>query len=69
MDKAPIRGTKSLQDIYERCHFLITKPSCSFEVTSDDHWKQAMKIEMMKIKKNKTYHLVDKPENQKNHKS
>ncbi|WRX22864.1 Reverse transcriptase [Theobroma cacao] len=65
VDEEPFRGTVSLEDIYEICHIAIAEPQSYSEVAADEHWKQAMEAEMMMIRKNNTWSLVDKPKNQK----
>jgi len=65
-DDPPIRGTKLLSDIYQRCNVAIYEPTCCEEVLKDLKWKNAMEEEMPMIqKKNKTWELVDRPEDRK----
>ncbi|EOY13053.1 Uncharacterized protein TCM_031572 [Theobroma cacao] len=61
VDEMPMRGTRSLSDVYVRCHVAISEPSSYAEATSDEHWKQAMEAKMKMIWKNKTWVLVDRP--------
>ncbi|WRX13679.1 Integrase [Theobroma cacao] len=60
VDEMPVGGTKSLSDVYARCHVAISEPSSYVEAASDEHWKQAMEVEMNMIWNNKTWVLVDK---------
>ena len=52
-DDPPIRGTKLLSDIYQRCNVAICEPACCEEVLKDLKWKNAMEEEMPMIKKKK----------------
>jgi hypothetical protein len=61
-DDPPIRGTRLLSDIYQRCNIAVCEPACCEEALKDPKWKNAMKEEMSMIQKNKTWELVDKPE-------
>lgn len=64
-DDPPIRVTRLLSDIYQRCNVAICEPACCEEELKDQKWKNAMEEEMSMIKKNKTWELVDKPEDRK----
>ena len=64
-DEPPIRGTKLLSDIYQRCNVAIYKPTGYEKALKDIKWKKAMEEEMSMIQKNKTWNLVDKPEGRK----
>ncbi|KAK5844262.1 hypothetical protein PVK06_000398 [Gossypium arboreum] len=58
VDDEPIRGTRTLADVYERAHVAQEEP-CSFEeVEADEGWKQAMANEIAMIEKNQTWELV-----------
>ncbi|CAJ2636761.1 unnamed protein product [Trifolium pratense] len=61
-DDPPIRGTRLLSDIYQRCNVAVCEPACCEEALKDPKWKNAMEEEMSMIQKNKTWELVDKPE-------
>lgn len=50
----PVRGTRTLEDIYARCNIATLEPA-----------SYAMQEEMNMIKKNNTWHFVDRPNNQK----
>ncbi|WRX29551.1 Integrase [Theobroma cacao] len=60
-----VRGTRSLQNIYERCSSVIMEPNSFTKASKDKRWLQAMHDEIEMIKKNQTWHLVDRPANQK----
>ncbi|EOY13666.1 Uncharacterized protein TCM_032303 [Theobroma cacao] len=65
VDEPPVRGTRSLQDIYSRCYVFVIEPSSFAEVAVDEKWKQVMEVEMSMIRKNQTWILVKKPDKQK----
>ncbi|WRX29372.1 Reverse transcriptase [Theobroma cacao] len=65
VDEPPVRGARSLQDIYSRCYVFVTEPSSFAEVPVDEKWKQAMEVEMSMIRKNQTWILVKKSDKQK----
>ncbi|EOY32548.1 Uncharacterized protein TCM_040529 [Theobroma cacao] len=64
IDDIPVRGIRSLQDIYEQCNVAITDPCSYIEAASDEQWKLAMEAEMTMIKRNQTWILVDRPKHQ-----
>ena len=65
VDDTPIRDTKYLVDIYQRCNVAVLEPT-SFEAAKDDHrWMSAMKEELIVIEKNQTWELVEKPKDRK----
>ncbi|KAG8490933.1 hypothetical protein CXB51_014728 [Gossypium anomalum] len=64
-DDAPIRGTRTLPDIYERCSMTIVEPSCYVEAVKEECWQEAMEAELKMIQKNDTWELVNRPENRK----
>jgi len=54
--------TRSLQDIYETCNFITIEPE-SFKVgVKEEIWRKAMEEEIKTIEKNKTWELVDCPQ-------
>ncbi|WRX12864.1 Reverse transcriptase [Theobroma cacao] len=61
VDHLPVRGTISLQEIYQRCHVAMIEPSSFDEAFKYDNWRKAMQIELEMIKKNKTWQLVQRP--------
>ncbi|KAG8492723.1 hypothetical protein CXB51_010438 [Gossypium anomalum] len=64
-DDAPIRGTRTLADIYERCAMTIVEPSCYAKAVKEECWQEAMEAELKMIQKNDTWELVNRPENRK----
>ncbi|EOY20321.1 Cysteine-rich RLK (RECEPTOR-like protein kinase) 8 [Theobroma cacao] len=61
VDEASVRGVRSIQNIYERCHMAITEPNSYEDAAVYEHWVTAMKKELNMIVKNKTWSLVDRP--------
>ncbi|KAL4354076.1 hypothetical protein GQ457_06G014380 [Hibiscus cannabinus] len=57
----PIRGTRLLSDVYERCSVAVLEPTNFEEAFSSEGWKKAMQNEMSMIQKNQTWVLVDRP--------
>ena len=64
-DHVPVRGIRTLQDVYERCSLVVTEPTSSIEARSIDVWRKAMLQELSLIEKNKTWKLADLPRNKK----
>ncbi|KAG8493852.1 hypothetical protein CXB51_011146 [Gossypium anomalum] len=64
-DDAPIRGTKNLTDIYERCAMTLVEPSCYAEAAKESCWQEAMEAELKMIQKNDTWELVNRLANRK----
>ncbi|KAK2398761.1 putative mitochondrial protein [Trifolium repens] len=52
---------KDLSDIYARCNYCVVEPENFDEAIKEDVWRNAMQEEMNAIEKNKTWHLVEKP--------
>ena len=65
VDNIPVRGTKLLYDIYHRCNIAVCEPAGFEEAKMDKKWMVAMKEELHMIEKNKTWLLVDKPQDRK----
>ncbi|GLT43009.1 hypothetical protein SLA2020_169860 [Shorea laevis] len=63
IDDVPVRGTRTLEDVYNRCNVAITEPSCLQDAMSSEEWKTAMQEELNMIEKNATWKLVDRPTN------
>ncbi|KAL2497283.1 cysteine-rich RLK (RECEPTOR-like protein kinase) 8 [Abeliophyllum distichum] len=61
----PPRGTRPLNDVYERCYMAIIEPNNYEEAAKYPEWIEAMKDEMEMIHKNQTWELVQRPTNQK----
>ncbi|KAG8496293.1 hypothetical protein CXB51_009141 [Gossypium anomalum] len=62
VDDLPVRGTRSIADVYQRCNVAIVEPSSYEEAARDMNWKKAMEAEMDMIQKNQTWDLVERPE-------
>ena len=65
VDDAPVRGTRSIADIYQRCNVAIVEPSSYEEAARSKSWKKAMEAEIDMIHKNDTWDLVDRPDQKK----
>ena len=61
VDDQPVRGTKSLEDIYARCNVAVIEPTGFQEAMQDKKWFSAMEEELGMIEKNHTCQLVQKP--------
>ena len=62
-DDTPVRGTRSLLDVYQRCNIAVCEPADFEEAKLDQNWLAAMKEELLMIKRNNTWELVDRPQN------
>ena len=65
LDDVPVRGTRSLDEIFERCDVALQEPTCYDEATKENGWRIAMEEKLKMINKNGTWKLVDRPKNQK----
>lgn len=54
IDDEPVRGTRSLAEIYERSNVAVLEPSNFAEAKEDHKWFAAMQEEMTMIQKNQT---------------
>ena len=61
IDHIPVRGTKLLSDIYNKCNVAVLEPADYEEAAKDLKWIEAMKEELRMIEKNQTWALVDRP--------
>ncbi|KAL2345957.1 hypothetical protein Fmac_007242 [Flemingia macrophylla] len=61
VDDQPIRGTRSLSDIYQRCNVAVMEPVDYNEAATDSKWVSAMKEELDMIEKHQTWELTEKP--------
>lgn len=64
-DDVPVRGYRSISDIYQRCNVAVCEPADLQEALENPKWKHAMKEELFMIEKNQTWELVDKPQDRK----
>jgi hypothetical protein len=62
---SPPRGTRPLNEIYERCYMAIVEPNSYVEVAKHPKWIDAMEEEMKMIQKNQTWELVPRPTDKK----
>ncbi|KAG8499415.1 hypothetical protein CXB51_005894 [Gossypium anomalum] len=65
IDDPPVRGTRTIADIYHRCNVATIEPSSYEEAARNRNWKKAMEAELEMIRKNETWDLVDKPDQKK----
>ncbi|KAM7516070.1 hypothetical protein LguiA_005653 [Lonicera macranthoides] len=65
MDDVPVRGTRSLSDVYQRCNVAVREPAGYEEAATDQKWIAAMKEELKMIEKNQTWELVERPKHKK----
>ncbi|TYK29919.1 Retrovirus-related Pol polyprotein from transposon TNT 1-94 [Cucumis melo var. makuwa] len=65
VDDASMRGTRLLSDIYERCNVAVCEPANYAETKKNQRWVAAMEEELSMIEKNKTWILVDRPQDRK----
>ena len=56
-----VRGTRPLNEIYERCNVALSDPINVHEAMARKEWRQAMQDEIDVINKNDTWSLVTKP--------
>ena len=65
IDDVPMRGTRLLSDIQERCNIAVCESTDYEEAKKDQRWIVAMKEELSMIEKNKTWILVERPQDRK----
>jgi len=65
VDDKPVRGTRLLSDIYQRCNVVVMEPIGYEEAINDKKWINAMKEKLKMIEKDHTGELVDKPNHKK----
>ena len=65
VDEAPIKGTRSLDDIYQSCNVAVLEPAEFEKAKKDPKWIDAMKEKLRMIEKNQTWKLVDMPSHKK----
>lgn len=53
IDGTPVRGTRLLSDIYQRCNIAVCEPVDFAEAKKDQKWVAAMEEELSMIKKTK----------------
>jgi uncharacterized protein YpiB (UPF0302 family) len=57
----PVRGTRSLAEIYKSSNIAIYEPIEFEEAMKNNEWIEAMQEELRMIEKNDTWVLMDKP--------
>ena len=55
VDDFPMRGIRSLEDIYQRCSLAIIEPTNYIEAKDFEAWRRLMQEEMKMINKNETW--------------
>ncbi|XP_052882313.1 uncharacterized protein LOC128290624 [Gossypium arboreum] len=58
IDDPPVRGTRTIADIYHRCNIAIVEPLSYEETARNKYWKKAMEAELDTIHKNETWDLA-----------
>ncbi|KAI4353685.1 hypothetical protein L6164_002617 [Bauhinia variegata] len=58
VDDIPVRGTRSLSEIYQLSNMAILEPAEFEEAEKDEKWINAMKEELKMIEKNDTWELL-----------
>ena len=61
IDDEPVRGTRSLAEIYESSNIVVYEPAKFEEAVRKREWVEAMQEELKMIEKNDTWVLMDKP--------
>ena len=65
VDHLPVKGTRQLSHIYQRCNVAVCEPVGYNEAKNDEKWVAAMKEELFMIEKNMAWELIDQPEDRK----
>ena len=65
VDDVPVRGTRSLKYVYQRCNLVSSETTSDAEAQDSQAWRRAMQEELDMIEKNGTWQLVDRPRNRK----
>lgn len=61
IDDQPIRGTKSLVEIYQTCNLAVLEPAVYGEAKANEKCIDAMEEELIMIEKNHTWQLAESP--------
>lgn len=61
----PVRGTRLLYDVYQRCNIVVCEATNYEEAKTDLNWIYAIEQELFMIDKNKIWELVSQPKNRK----
>ena len=62
VDDPPVRGTRLLYDVYERCNVAVLEPAGYWDPKEDPKWKATMQEELTMIDKNQTWKHVKRYE-------
>ncbi|XP_075080569.1 uncharacterized protein LOC142166057 [Nicotiana tabacum] len=62
VDDVPVRGTRPLSDICQRCNVAILEPVGFPEAAKDEKWRTTMQEELKMIEKNNTYNAKLNPD-------
>lgn len=54
VDDPPVRGTRLLSDVYERCNVAVLEPAGYWDAKEDPKWRATMQDELTMIDKNQT---------------
>lgn len=65
VDDEPVRGTRLLSEVYQRCNLAVMEPAGYEEAATDQKWINAMMEELKMIEKNQTWELMDRPNHKK----
>lgn len=65
VDDVPVRGTRLIFDVYQRCNIVVCEPASFEEAKLDKNWMVAMKEKLHMIEKNNTWKLVKRPQDRK----
>ncbi|KAK8975592.1 hypothetical protein V6N11_035650 [Hibiscus sabdariffa] len=65
VDDTPTRGTRLLTDIYARCNIVVCELADFATTMKDTKWVDTMKEVLSMLEKNKTWELVDQPQDRK----
>ena len=65
VDDPVVRGTRSLDDIYQRCNIDVLETVRYLEAEKYPKWKALMKEELSMIETNENRKLVERPKHQK----
>ena len=57
------RRIRNLSEVYASCNFCVVEPENFEEAIKEEAWKKTMEEEIYVIEKNKTWELVEKPQN------
>ena len=64
-DDKPIRGIRSLEDIYQSYNVAVCEPSNYEDAILSQEWKATMQKEVNMIEKNQNWKLVQRPQDRK----